>query len=176
MTIKDVPKLIANKDRVVYKLVLLADADCCLSLIRLFPYFTEQEKEPVKLVIHSNKWRLMAIFEGYHSYTRIDNSYVHKSGFFQVNGVSYQLNPKQLNQDIYIAKFVIPKGSEYYVNACGEVVSNSIKYTGEFQLVYKNPYFVNNIKRYDKIKLRRSEIINPSFRLLGTRFSSSSIS
>lgn len=177
LDIKYSHKLIATADKIVYKLVLNADVNYCISLIRLFPYFTGQVKEPVKLVIHSTNWRLLAIFEGYHSYTDISNIYIDALGFnFFSKDFKHTIDYQHLPEIMYLAKFIIPKGNEYYVNKCGEVVSSSIKYTGEYQLIYSNPLSFNNSRKYDKIKSRQFRLVNSCFRFLDTRFGTSSIS
>ena len=38
----------------------------------------------------------------------------------------------RLNNVYSIATFIIPKGSEYYENRAGEIVSSSIIYTGKY--------------------------------------------
>ena len=54
------------------------------------------------------------IYSGYHSYIEIPKR---KPFYFPINSTLY--------------KFIIPKGSEYYINIKGEVVSNQIIFTGE---------------------------------------------
>ena len=54
------------------------------------------------------------IYCGYHSYIKEPKK---KPFYFPTNSTLY--------------KFIIPKGSEYYINVKGEVVSNQIIFTGE---------------------------------------------
>lgn len=54
------------------------------------------------------------IHNGYHSYIEMPKE---KPFYFPINSILY--------------KFIIPKGSEYYVNTSGEVVSNQIIFTGK---------------------------------------------
>ena len=37
-----------------------------------------------------------------------------------------------INNPIYLATFIIPKGSIYFVNPLGVIVSSRIKYTGKY--------------------------------------------
>ena len=135
---KQLVKSIANEDRVVYKLVYKANKYNCISLFKSYQYNSNSLEPIIPLNILTNEQTWCVIREGYHSYTKIDNSRIYKSGAFQVGGFTQQLMYKKMNQTIYIAKFIIPKGSEYYVNKCGEIVSSRIKYTGEFVVGLEN--------------------------------------
>ena len=72
------------------------------------------------------------IYEGYHSYKDIAMPYsdlrpYHRTIYLGKFAVDIRLN------NIYsIATFIIPKGSEYYENRTGEIVSSSIIYTGKY--------------------------------------------
>lgn len=46
--------------------------------------------------------------------------------------VGDQLAPIRIVNPLYVATFVIPKGSQYAINWKGETVSNQIMYTGKY--------------------------------------------
>lgn len=55
-----------------------------------------------------------------------------------------------LYNNVYVGKFIIPKGSIYVVNYYNEVVSNTLIYTGKFKYINKNENF--NVKELWKEK------------------------
>ena len=65
--------------------------------------------------------------------------------YFYSNGNPYPLIiTNVLYNDVYVGKFIIPKGSTYVVNYYNEVVSNTLIYTGKFKYINKNENF--NVK------------------------------
>lgn len=131
---------IAEEDIVVYKFGLKIDGKFFPSYYPEFGYEPNSINEKVSLKLIKKGGRVCLgtyydyIDEGYHSYSRecgIINS------FYDI-GV-YSKNDSEKNLDFYwcegIGKFIIPKGSEYYENEDGEIVSSNIIWTGEYHLI-----------------------------------------
>ena len=129
---------IADKDFKVYKIVSDANKQSCKSIIMGFNYTvnTIYDIPTIEYEVFGSKCKAIKIKKAYHSYTGIHficSSFHHsmatrsKGMFFGKRYVSVPLE----NED-YIATFIIPKGSTYIINAKGEVVSDKIIYTGKY--------------------------------------------
>lgn len=118
----------AETDIVVYKLVLDATENSCRSLFENYLYNTKVQP----LIQLEISLPCMLIREGYHSYMNI--KYVkNKENNITLSTAGLTSIPVALHlKDCYLAKFIIPKDSLYYKNVYNEVVSNSIRYTGEY--------------------------------------------
>lgn len=156
---KNIPKpQIAERDIVVYKYTKsYGSSFCCdntkfLSLIYNFKYITNKKSKKIPLTprlstlfeiypwlrnssnYHTNDCPVISINKGYHSYMSLnrvkedilDDSPIYTPGVKQV----YEFDIF----NYYIGEFVIPKGSEYYKNHMGEIVSSCLMYTGKFEI------------------------------------------
>ena len=120
---------IATKDIFVYKVGNVSH-DFFTSYIQSFVY-TPDKTEHVKPVIliseHKNQCSDIDIYNGLHSYKNIyiDNtpSYTGLSYFKPLS--KYCLFIKGFN-NLYLAKFIIPKGARYVENDDNEIVSDTI--------------------------------------------------
>ena len=130
---------IADTDIEVYKIVYEANKQSCKSCIQGFIYesnsiykipFIQTRKTCIcSSVIH-------CVEKAYHSYTKVQftrkrinvKDYPRK---YKGLIVGNQLMAVNLDNSCYIAKFVIPKGSQYAINWKGEIISNQIMYTGK---------------------------------------------
>lgn len=112
---------IAEKDIVVYKYTSnILDNSIFTSDIISFLYNKDEINIDIDLfsfnVVKCLFLKIIIITEGYHSFKNIKllkKSYLYDS------------------ESCKIAKFIIPKGSSYYKNNDGEIVSSNIIYTGE---------------------------------------------
>lgn len=82
------------------------------------------------------------IDEGYHSYSGECKILYFltcgKKTFGIESSKGYKIMPMCLiEQPIKLGKFIIPKGSEYYENDLGEIVSSQLMWTGECYLITK---------------------------------------
>lgn len=129
---------IADKDFKVYKIVLDANKQSCKSIIMGFDYTanTLYNIPIIEYEVFGSKCKAIKIKKAYHSYTGIHficGSFHHsiatksKGMFF---GKIYVSVP--LENEGYIATFIIPKGSKYIINTKGEIISNKIIYTGRY--------------------------------------------
>ena len=129
----------AEADINVYKVVKNASKKLCVSEFTGFTYYKDTEPSELKLALHSNSHSsFLTIKEGYYSYESVN--FVLDSlcdpnfhGFICktiVLGTRKEL--LGINNSIYLATFIIPKGSIYFVNPLGVIVSSRIKYTGKY--------------------------------------------
>lgn len=72
------------------------------------------------------------IYEGYHSYKDIAMPYSDLGLYYRTIYLGKIEDVIKLNNIYSIATFIIPKGSEYYENKAGEIVSSNIIYTGKY--------------------------------------------
>ena len=129
---------IAKRDFYVYKLGCISD-EGFRSLYQNFIYIPKEINKKIKLepVIHDYKiYELMkeqygTIYEGYHSYKDIAMPYSDLRPYYRTIYLGKFAEAIRLNNVYSIATFIIPKGSEYYENRAGEIVSNQIMYTGK---------------------------------------------
>ena len=127
---------IADEDIFVYKYGNVSEEDNCFHpcIKEHFAYKSNVLNKEIKLNLEENKNSILMIYayyiieEGYHSYS-----------------YSYRKGCHFLSQ--HIGKFIIPKGTEYYENEDGEVVSSNIIWTGEFK-------YITDIKTSTEIKLK----------------------
>ena len=141
MEIKDnINVQIADKDFEVYKIVLDANKQSCTSIVRGFNYTvgTLYAIPTIESKVINPYCGKIKIEKAYHSYTEVhfiwDSSYyIHcgatmcKDMLFGKRGICIPFE-----NDLYIATFIIPKGSKYIINTKGEVVSDKIIYTGRY--------------------------------------------
>ena len=143
---------IAEEDIVVYKFGWESDGNFFPCYYLEFGYEPNSINEKVSLKLIDKGERVCIgtyynyIDEGYHSYSGecgIINS------FYDIGVYSKNDNEKQF--DFYqcdtIGKFIIPKGTEYYENEDGEIVSSNIIWTGKIK-------YITDIKTSTEIKLK----------------------
>ena len=111
---------IADKDIFVYKYGKVSEDDNCFHpyVKKCFSYKPNVLNEKIKINLEEDEdmylhYVYYYIDEGYHSY-----SYC-KEGLHLLSH--------------HNGKFIIPKGSEYYQNEYGEIVSSNIMWTGEYE-------------------------------------------
>lgn len=134
---------IATEDIKVYKIVKLADEEKCVSAFQDFTYEVCETPpiialQPDYFESSSGNTGWLDIITGYHSYASIAPIFnsIEISQFTGVKVKYWRLGKKStripINNREYIATFIIPKGSIYFINSDNYIVSNKIKYTGKF--------------------------------------------
>ncbi len=110
---------IAEQDITCYKVIFVAEN-------KVISYYQEYEYEFEKLYtteisnVAENGY-VFIIIQGFHSYEHCPK--INSEGIESENGTVY----KFYNMDtIDTVRCIIPKGSEYYINENGEIVSNAI--------------------------------------------------
>ena len=139
---KESKLLIAKRDITVYKVGCFADE------VRFYPYFMTtymySKETPMRECVDFDR---NSIDIGLHSLLSLQwicNSGTKDMLFFS-NGSLYPfITTNVLYSNVYVGKFIIPKGSTYIVNCYNEVVSNTLIYTGKFKHINKNEAF--NVK------------------------------
>lgn len=128
----------AEKDIEVYKVVTKATKKSCTSPFMEYTYYPKDVPPSLTLGVliepHSN---FAKIAEGYYSYPSVN--FVCDSEILSIDGRLYKAmqcgNHKEMiavANYLYLATFIIPAGSTYFINEDGTIVSNMIKYTGRY--------------------------------------------
>lgn len=135
------PAKIAERDIVVYKLGYVIEATKEFrSLYQNYTYYPKELNKVVTLVpvIFATEVSKLqpsetgVIYEGYHSYKDIAMPYSDLGSYYRTIYLGKIAEDIRLNDIYAIATFIIPKGSEYYENKAGEIVSSNIIYTGKY--------------------------------------------
>ena len=131
---------IAKRDFYVYKLGRVSDRGF-ISLYQNFIYVPRVLNEKIKMrpIIIDNysihkllEEQYGIIYEGYHSYKDITMSYSDLGSCSRTIYLGRIAENVRLYNIYSIATFIIPKGSKYYENDDGEIVSSDIIYTGKY--------------------------------------------
>ena len=136
--IENLKAQIAEEDINVYKVVKEATKKYCVSPFMEYTYYSKDMQPPLTLRVmiepHSN---FAKIEEGYYSYSSV--SFICDSVMRSIDGRLYKAmqcgNRKEMfrvDNSLYLATFVIPAGSVYFINEDGVIVSNKICYTGKY--------------------------------------------
>ena len=134
-------KKVAEKDIEVYKIGRVQD-NRFICEFRNFSYKKGVPNE--ELVLKEICWMgSISINEGYHSYKRVSIRFNSLSGKIKYIYRGYKIQP-YLDGLYDLATFIIPKGSIYYENLDGEIVSSNIVYTGR-------KYVTNPENKFNKI-------------------------
>lgn len=130
---------VADKDIEVYKVVLEADNQSCVSCIQNFMYeantlYKMPSIEIGKTYIDGVHYisDIVYVEKAYHSYTKIQHT-LKRFDASKYKGLiaGNQLTSIRFDNPYYVATFIIPKGSQYAINWKGEIISNQIMYTGK---------------------------------------------
>lgn len=129
----------AKNDIVVYKVGYMSEKGF-LSLYLNYTYVPKEVNKEIKIdpFIYNygeykpKKERSCSIYTGYHSYKEISAPYSELSILSRLVHFGRTVNRIGLFNRYYVATFIIPKGSEYYENEDGELVSSNIIYTGKY--------------------------------------------
>lgn len=123
-------KKVAAKDIEVYKIGLVQDN----RFICEFQMYSYEKGVANKEIVLKEKYYgscHILIDEGYHSYKRVSIRFNSLSGKIKYIYRGYKIQP-YLDGLYHLATFIIPKGSIYYENLDGEIVSSNIVYTGRY--------------------------------------------
>lgn len=128
LDIKSFPR-IALKNIRVRKVVTEEKFDgemCIISLYRRYVYKHDKTyKTKIKFSIINNKF---VITEGFHSYDkRTLCCFTDKRKTFTLSLINGEVESGYYHNRLSILEFIIPRGSIYFTNKRGEIVSNRIK-------------------------------------------------
>lgn len=140
------PAKIAERDIVVYKLGYVIEATKEFrSLYQNYTYYPKGLNKVVTLVpvVFTTKVSKLQpsetgmIYEGYHSYSSVNfvfDSVVEGifGGYVKTIQCGNRKEIFRVDNSLYLATFIIPVGSVYFINEEGVIVSNKIRYTGKY--------------------------------------------
>ena len=136
--IENLKAQIAKEDINVYKVVRKADKESCVSLFIGYTYY-KNSIHPSRILEGrvGSSYSFAEIKEGYYSYSSVN--FVCDSIAPGVDGTLSKTvqcgdSEKVLSIDnpFYLATFVIPKNSVFFINEMGTIISNYIRYTGKY--------------------------------------------
>lgn len=136
--IENLKAQIAKEDINVYKVVTEATKKSCKSPFMVYTYYLKDTPPSLTLeVIIEPCLNSAKIIEGYYSYPFVN--FVGDSVIRSIDGILYKAmrlgNREEMfrvNNPFYLAAFIIPKNSTYFINDDGIIVSNKIRYTGKY--------------------------------------------
>lgn len=135
------PAFLAERDIVVYKLgYVIGTTKKFRSLYQNYTYYPKGLNKVVTLVPITCGVKLPQllssdleiIYSGYHSYKSISLPFNGLGFSFRTILLGTIKERINIYNSYYIATFIIPKGSIYYENQQGELVSTNIIYTGKY--------------------------------------------
>jgi hypothetical protein len=136
--IENLKAQIAKEDIKVYKIVRKANKESCVSLFIEYTYYKNSIHPSLVLEVRvGSSYSFAEIKEGYHSYSSVNFVYDSiESGFLGTLSKIVQCGNSEkvlsINNPFYLATFVIPKNSVFFINEEGVIVSNEIRYTGKY--------------------------------------------
>ena len=128
----------AEKDINVYKVVKEATKKYCVSPFMDYTYYPKDVPPSLTLgVLIEPRSTFAKITEGYHSYSSVNfvfDSVVEGifGGYVKTIQCGNRKEIFRVDNSLYLATFIIPVGSVYFINEEGVIVSNMIKYTGKY--------------------------------------------
>ena len=135
--IENLKAQIAEENINVYKVVKKATKKYCVSPFMGYTYLKDIQPPLTLRVVIEPHSSFAKIEEGYYSYSSV--SFICDSVMLSIDGKLYKAmqcgNRKELfgvDNSLYLATFVIPAGSVYFINEDGVIVSNKIRYTGKY--------------------------------------------
>lgn len=128
-------KKTAKRDFYVYKIGSIVD-NYFVSLYNRYYYTAKKVNNRIDLIINNPFSSIKVIQKGYHSYKFVAlGHYYINTPLRTVYLGSYNAAASAILGSFsgcVVATFIIPKGSEYYENNDGEIVSSNIIYTGKY--------------------------------------------
>lgn len=136
--IENLKAQIAKEDIIVYKLVMKATEESCMSPFRRYNYRKDYIQTSLPIEIEIEQYSAYAgIVKGYYSYKSV--SFICDSRKINISGIlskdiqcGNRIETIAVDNSLYLATFIIPKDAVYLVNEQGIIVSNSIIYTGKY--------------------------------------------
>ena len=139
---------IAQEDIKVYKFGNFWDVDKCFHpyFYDLLGYKINDGNKEVKLKIHK-------YFVTCKSWSKGSDKFVITDGYHSYSGECLYDGNQHILEESYpfashVGIFIIPKGSEYYKNENGEIVSSNIIWTGEYISSKQNKKAMIKLKDY----------------------------
>lgn len=127
-------KQVAKRDFYVYKIGVVL-GNTFVSLFQKHIYRIKESNPIIPLKPVKDNYEIIEIEAGYHSYKEVviefnQNPYLRD--IYLGNAIKGFVDDLRLYSHLYLCTFIVPKGSEYYINNRGEIVSSNIIYTGKW--------------------------------------------
>ena len=122
----------------VYKIVKNANRKYCVSPFMDYTYYLKDIQPSLTLGVTIEPRSIFAkITEGYHSYSSVNfvcDSIVPDifGGCVKTIQCGSRKEIFRVDNSLYLATFIIPSGSVYFINEEDVIVSNKIRYTGKY--------------------------------------------
>ena len=127
-------KQVAKRDFYVYKVGLVI-GNAFTSLFQKYIYRIKRSNPIIPLKPVEDKNGITTIETGYHSYKEVAIEFYSNPNFRDIylgDAIKGFVDELRLYSHLYLCTFIVPKGSEYYINSRGEIVSSNIIYTGKW--------------------------------------------
>lgn len=128
-------KQIAKRDFYVYKIGVVL-GNTFVSLFQKHIYRIKGSNPIIPLKPIKNDYEIIEIEAGYHSYKEVAIEFYPQNPYFRNiylgDAIKGFVDDLILYSHLYLGTFIVPKGSEYYINTRGEIVSSNIIYTGKW--------------------------------------------
>lgn len=128
-------KQIAKRDFYVYKIGVVL-GNTFVSLFQTHIYRIKGSNPIIPLKPTKNDYEIIEIEAGYHSYKEVAIEFYPQNHYFRDiylgDAIKGFVDDLRLYSHLYLGTFIVPKGSEYYINTRGEIVSSNIIYTGKW--------------------------------------------
>ena len=127
-------KQVAKRDFYVYKIGLVIN-NTFTSLFQKYIYKIKRSNQIIPLNPVEDNCGWIKIEDGYHYYKEVaikfcQNPYLRDIYLGDV--IKGFVDNLSLYSHLYLGTFIVPKGSEYYINNRGEIVSSNIIYIGKW--------------------------------------------
>lgn len=125
---------IAEKDFYVYKIGRVPGDNIFVSHLKNFDYISENRNRKVPLIVQCPCRDIYVVQQGYHSYKWIafDDTNPRERCLYLGNYGNALKENLSLYKHCCIGTFIIPKGTKYFENEYGHIVSSEIIYTGKY--------------------------------------------
>lgn len=125
---------IAKRDFYVYKIGRVPLDSIFVSHFKNFDYISKNRNRNIPLIVQCPYRNIYVVQQGYHSYKWIafDDTNPHERCLYLGNYDNALKENLALYEYCCIGTFIIPKGSKYFENEHGRIVSSDIIYTGKY--------------------------------------------
>ena len=107
-----------------------------ISLFQKHIYRIKRSNSIIPLKPVESNCGMIEIEAGYHSYKEVAIGFYPKNPYFRNiylgDVITGYIDKFECYSALYVGTFIVPKGSEYYINTRGEIVSSNIIYTGKW--------------------------------------------
>ena len=106
-----------------------------ISLFQKHIYGIKRSNPIIPLKPVEDNYGMVTIEAGYHSYKEVSIEFcqnLYSRDICLGDAIKGFVDDLSLYSHLYLCTFIVPKGSEYYINSRDEIVSSNIIYTGKW--------------------------------------------